>query len=338
MSGTNLGINFLGGKLDMLLDIHGDIWTDVTIKRSMGLKDIIRDYHLDRFKKGNMVGGIFVIWADPPHDQNPRERLIESIRAMSQELFDSRDIVKLMYSSKDFYQAIEQDKLAVLLGLEGLSSIGDDIEALYTLYQLGFRHASLTWNEENPLATGAGGDINRGLTTAGKEAVKVIEQLGIILDVSHANDKTFWDIYNNSTKPFIASHSNARSLCDVRRNLTADQIKAIGERNGLIGINAYNEFVHMEPKERTADFLINHLEHIINLIGIDKVALGFDFFEYLEEESTSFTGDSYEGLIGLEDISKSNNLISKLTQRGFTKEDIDKISYKNFLSLMDKVL
>ena len=330
---------FMLGGLFMILDIHGDIWTDVTIKRELGKNNIIRDYHLERFKKGGMVGGIFVIWADPPHDQRPKERLVDSIRAMSKEIWESREILRVMYDSKDFYKAVEEKKLVVLLGLEGLSSIGNDVDALYVLYQLGFRHVSLTWNEQNDLATGVKGDINRGLTLNGKEAVKIINDLGIILDVSHANEKTFWDIYETSDKPFIASHSNSRTLCDVPRNLTDNQIRAIGEKNGLIGINAFNEFIHVEPEKRTVDYLINHIEHIVNLIGINKVALGFDFFEYLENDTTdSFTNDSYKGTTGLEDISKGYQLITKLGERGFAKEDIEKISYKNFISLMDRVL
>lgn len=323
----------------MLFDIHGDIWTDVTVKRQKGLKNVIRDYHLERFKKGNMAGGIFVIWIDPPHDERPKERLHESIKAMSSEIWENQDILKVIYNKDDFYQAIKENKLAVLLGLEGLSGIGEDVEWIYTLYQLGFRHATLTWNEQNPLATGARGDVNRGLTTLGKDAIRIMESLGMILDVSHANDKTFWDVYNATTKPFIASHSNSRALCNVPRNLTDDQIKAIGEKDGLIGINAFNEFIHQDRDKRTVDYLINHIEHIANLIGIDHVALGFDFFEYIENDtSDTFTDDPYVGTVGIEDISKGNNLVSKLGERGFSKEDIEKIGYKNFLNLMDRVL
>ncbi len=323
----------------MLFDIHGDIGTDVTVKRQKGLKNVIRDYHLERFKKGNMAGGIFVIWIDPPHDERPKERLHESIKAMSTEIWENQDILKVIYNKDDFYQAVKGNKFAVLLGLEGLSGIGEDVEWIYTLYQLGFRHATLTWNEQNALATGARGDVNRGLTTLGKDAIKIMESLGMILDVSHANDKTFWDVYNATTKPFIASHSNSRALCDVPRNLTDDQIKAIGEKDGLIGINAFNEFIHQDRDKRTVDYLINHIEHIVNLIGIDHVALGFDFFEYIENDtSDTFTDDPYVGTLGIEDISKGNNLVAKLGERGFSKEDIEKIGYKNFLNLMDRVL
>jgi len=173
---------------------------------------------------------------------------------------------------------------------------------------------------------------------AGKEAVKIIENLGMILDVSHLNDKSFWDVYKTSQKPFIASHSNVRTLCNNPRNLTDDQIKAIGEKGGLIGINAFSEFIHEDSSKRNLNYLIKHMEHIINLIGIDKVSVGFDFFEYLNEDAKSFTNEKYVGLAGLEDISKSYNLILKLKNLGYSKEDIDKISYKNFIGYMDKVL
>ncbi|NLX60896.1 MAG: membrane dipeptidase [Tissierellia bacterium] len=322
----------------MLIDIHGDIWTDVTVKRSLGERHIIKKYHLDRFKRGNMVGGTFVVWIDPPHDDRPKERFEESIKYMAAEIWENQDILRVIYNTEDFYKAVDKGKLAVLLGLEGISHLGEDVEGIYTLYQLGFRQMSLTWNEENAFATGARGDINRGLTELGKEAVKIIEDLGIILDVSHANDKSFWDICRIATKPIIASHSNARALCNVPRNLTDDQIKAIGESRGLIGINAFNEFIHVDRNKRNLDYLIKHIEHIVDLIGIDHVAFGFDFFEYLEEDtSNTFIEDPYRGTPGIEDISKVPNLINKLRERGFSQEDIEKISYKNFLNLMDRI-
>lgn len=323
----------------MIFDIHGDIWTDVTIKRGLGRKNIIRNEHLHRFKEGSLYGGIFVIWADPPYDKNPKARLIESIKAMSCELWESRDILKVIYSSDDFYDALNENKIAVMLGLEGLSSIEDEIESLYTLYQLGFRHASLTWNEENGLATGVKGDENRGLTKKGKRVIKIINELGMILDVSHVNEKTFWDIINETEYPFIASHSNAKALCDVPRNLSDIQIRAIGEKKGLVGLNAFNEFISIESSNKTIDYYINHIEHMVNLIGIDYVALGFDFFDYLESETTdSFTNGGFNSTLGLENITKGKYLINKLSERGFSEDEINKISYKNFLNFMDKVL
>lgn len=322
----------------MLIDIHGDIWTDVTVKRSLGEKDVIKKYHLDRFKKGGMVGGTFIVWIDPPHDDKPKERFEESVKYMSEEIWQNQDILKVIHNSREFYDAVNEGKLAVLLGLEGMSPLGEDVEGLYTIYQLGFRQINVTWNEQNAFGTGVRGDANRGLTELGKKAVRIIQDLGMILDVSHANDKTFWDIYDVATKPIIASHSNSRALCNVPRNITDEQIKAIGESNGLVGINAFNEFIHVDRDKRNVDYLINHIEHIVDLIGIDHVAFGFDFFEYLEEgTSNTFIEDPYRGTLGIEDISKVPNLLKKLEERGFSKEDIEKISYKNFLNLMDRV-
>lgn len=323
----------------MLIDIHGDIWADVTVKRSLGEKDIIKRYHLNRFKKGSMAGGVFIQWIDSLNDKNPKGSFLKSLKHMSQEIWENQDILSVIYNSRDFYNAVDNGKLAIILGIEGLSPLQNEVEGIYALYQMGFRQISLTWNEENKFATGVKGDVNRGLTELGKKAVKIMEDLGIILDVSHANDKTFWDIYKVANKPIIASHSNARSLCPVPRNLTDEQIKAIGESDGLVGVNAFNEFVHIDKDKRNVDYFIKHIEHIIELIGIDHVAFGFDFFEYLKEEtSETFIEDSYKGTKGIENISKAPYLVERLRKRGFSKEDIAKISYKNYLNLMDRVL
>lgn len=322
----------------MIFDIHGDIWTDVTIKSLEGQRNIIRNHHLDRFKKGDMNGGIFVVWTDPPHDTRPSERLKETILAVSKEIHDSKDFLKIMLTTDDFHQAIKENKLAVMLGLEGIRSIGENIDMLYALYQFGFRHVSLTWNEENALATGTEGNPSRGLTEKGAEAVRIINDLGMILDVSHTNDQTFYDIMSITDGPIIASHSNARALCDVPRNLTDDQIKMIGNRNGLVGINAFHQFVDINPEHRTVDRLIDHLEHIVNLIGIEKVALGFDFFEYLPSDTTGSFASDAKVTKGLEDFSKTANLVNKLKKRGFSDADLQKIAHQNFLDLASRVI
>lgn len=323
----------------MLIDIHGDIFTDVVIKRLEGKTNIIRDYHLDRFKKGEMTGGIFIVWADPPYDKKPRQRLLETVRCMASELFEARNIVKVVYKSGDFEKAKSQNKLGVILGLEGLSGIEGNINEMDFLYQLGFRHAGLTWNEENELATGVLGNPDRGLSKAGFKAVKRINDLGMILDVSHANDKSFWDIAKTTNMPIIASHSNARALCPHKRNLTDEMIKEIAKLDGLIGMNAFRDFVDENKNQQTLERLIDHLEHIAGIAGVDKVALGFDFFDYLSGDTTdSFTSTETFAIKGLEDISHSRNLIKVLKARGFSQEDIDKITHKNFLSIVERIL
>lgn len=323
----------------MIFDGHGDIWTDVTLKRSKDKKDIIRNMHLDRFRKGNMIGGIFVIWVDPPYDKNPQARTLEIIEHMSTEIMENQDIIKIVKNTKDFDQALSQEKLAVIIGMEGLSGIGDRINLINALYLFGVRHMSLTWNEENLLATGARGNPDRGLTQKGIEAVKLMEKLGVIIDLSHANDKTFWDIYENTEGIIIASHSNARALCNVARNLSDEQIKAIAEREGLVGLNSFNEFIHLDRDKQDIHHLVNHLDHMVEVAGIDHVGFGFDFFHYLKTDTIdSFVEDVNIGTKGFETIEKIPDLINILETRGYTKEDIEKISYKNYYRIIREVL
>lgn len=198
---------------------------------------------------------------------------------------------------------------------------------------------SLTWNEENLLATGVKGNPDRGLTEKGLDAVKLMEKLGIIIDVAHANDKTFWDIYENTTVPIINSHSNARALCNVPRNISDNQMKAIAKRGGLIGLNSFNEFIHLDREKQDIKHLVNHLDHMVEIAGIDHVGFGFDFFHYLKTNTIdSFVDDVNIGTKGFETVAQVPNLIDILYNRGYTKENIEKISYKNYYRIMKKIL
>lgn len=323
----------------MIFDCHGDIWTDVTVKRMKGQKDVIKNMHLDRFKEGNMIGGIFVIWVDPPHDKSPQARTLEIIEHMSTEIMDNLDILKIVKNVKDFDQAIEEGKLAIVMGMEGLSGIGTRVNLINALYLLGVRHMSLTWNEENTLATGVKGNPNRGLTEKGIEAVKLMEKLGIIIDTAHSNDKTFWDIYENTTGPIINSHSNARALCNVPRNITDDQIRAIAERGGLVGLNSFNEFVHVDRDKQDVHHLLEHLDHMVDVAGIDHVGFGFDFFHYLKGDTIdSFVEDTNIGTKGLQTVAQVPAFIDMIKSRGYTDEDIEKLSYKNFRRIIGEVM
>jgi len=323
----------------MIFDCHGDIWTDVTVQKSKGMENVIRNRHLDRLKKGNIIGGIFVLWIDPPHDKTPGKRLIEMIGATATEIMGNQDILRIILEKEDFNKALEEEKLAVVIGAEGLSGIGDNIDLINALYMFGLRHASLTWNEENLLATGARGNPERGLTVLGEKAVNLMEELGMIIDVSHSNDKTFWDIYDKTTKPFIASHSNCRALCDVKRNLSDEQLKAISDRGGLVGLNSFNEFVHLDKEKQDLKHLVNHLDHMVEIMGVDHVCFGFDFFDFLENDTTDdFVEGDTIGTLGFENAYETQNLIDEMMKRGYSKEDIEKISYKNFHRIIKELI
>ncbi len=322
----------------MIFDAHGDIWTDVTVKRQDGMEDVFKSYHLERYKKGGVNGGIFVIWLDPPNDKNPQKRAFEIIENMSVEITSNQDIFKVIRKYSDIKEAIDTNRFAVVIGSEGLSYIDENIDLLNVLYMLGLRHATLTWNEQNKLATGVKGDPNRGLTKYGVEAVKRLEQLGMIVDVSHANEKSFWDICEVATRPFIASHSNCRALCDSPRNLTDVQLKEIGKKGGVVGLNAFSDFVSDKKDERDIEHLANHLDHMIEVMGIDHVGFGFDFDDYLAGETMKFFAeDESASTIGFENIIKVPKLIEIMENRGYSKEDIEKIKYKNFLRIIQEI-
>ncbi len=323
----------------MIFDAHGDIWTDVTQKRMNGERNIIKKFHLDKYKEGKVDAGIFVIWIDPPFDKNPKSRLLEILRNMSVEINDNRDIIKIVKSFKDFKIAKEENKFGAMIGLEGLSYIEEDDGTIDALYNFGARHASLTWNEENKLATGVKGNQDRGLTDLGKVIIKRMEKLGMLVDVSHANQKSFWDIASLATNPIIASHSNCKKLCDHPRNLTDEQIKEIKNLGGIIGINAFPDFIHKDKEKRNIENLASHIDYIVGLAGIEHVGFGFDFCDFLTGDTmASFAEDSEETVKGLENVSKVPKLISILSQKGYSEKDIEKIKSGNFMRIIKEIV
>ena len=168
---------------------------------------------------------------------------------------------------------ISDDKLNVLLSVEGGSALEGKIDNLYRLYERGVRAITLTWNGDNCIGGGIDGN-NKGLTAFGKEVVREMNRLGMIVDVSHLSERGFWEVAELCNQ-FIASHSNCRALCNHRRNLTDEQIKCIAKRNGFIGLNFYSDFLN--EKNATVNDIIRHAEHIASLGGEHVLGFGSDF-------------------------------------------------------------
>lgn len=320
-----------------IFDAHADIWNDVVNKRCSGEKNIIQRYHLNKFKEGGVFSGIFVIWVDTPFD-NPKRRFWQTVNAMTDELEENQKNLRIVKSSVDFNIAEENGQFPIVLGIEGFDGFDGDLSILDSMYEKGFRHASLTWNVENAFGTGVKGNPNRGLSNLGVQAVQFMEKYGMLIDVSHANEKTFWDIEKNTTQPFVASHSNCKALCEVPRNLTDDQIRAIAERGGVIGTVAYHEFISNKPTKQTLETFVNHIEHIINLVGIDHVGLGFDFVDYLNDDAMcSFASESIFTK-DIENASHSSRVPEMLIKRGFKQTDIEKVCRGNFLRVIKMII
>jgi membrane dipeptidase len=227
----------------------------------------------------------------------------------------------------DFEKIKDSEKVGAILHFEGLSGMDEDLKLLRLGYHLGLRTMGLTWSNVNKFATGVRvttkSQRRTGLTDMGRGLVKEAQDLGITIDVSHLNDQSFWDLYEITEKPIIATHSNARSICDHPRNLTDDQIKAIYEKHGTIGINFCMKFLDPEhPSEEYTnlglDIIKKHIDHIVNLSDINTVALGSDY-----------DGTSVPNCV--RDCTKLHNLWNYLLENGYSEQDINKISHANLL-------
>lgn len=314
----------------MIFDSHSDIWSDVFVKSLQGEKDVFRKYHYEKLQKGKIEGAIFVIWIDPPYDKTPEVRFQQILEAVRQELPYCRDILRIVHNYEEMQKAREEGIFYVFPGCEGLSGIGADLGQIELLYDAGVRHASLTWNEQNLLASGIGGDSESGLTELGVKALHKIQELGMLFDVSHLNDKSFWDVMRHARGPVVATHSNSRRLCPAPRNLTDEMIKELIGTGGMIGVNAYPTFLTEREEDATVAMLARHIEHMADIAGIDNIGFGFDFCGFLEGFNPT--------LPGLQDASETENILAAMQEVGFTKGDIQKVSYLNWHRMIQKIL
>lgn len=242
------------------------------------------------------------------------------------------DDVAMVLRFEDIKKNYENHKISLLLTLEDGGVVFNDLSMLRNYYRLGVRMIALTWNFFNGIGypNVKGDDIyhiekEKGLTKFGLAYIKEMERLGIIIDVSHLGDKGFWDVYHNTTKPFVASHSNAREICGVARNLDDAMIKALASRGGVIGINYCAAFLKDGAEVSKIEDMIKHIKHLRKVGGIDCIALGSDF-------------DGIHGELELRDASYLPKLEKALYDEGFKKEEVAKIFYQNALRVYEEVL
>ncbi|MBF4695410.1 dipeptidase [Fusibacter ferrireducens] len=324
----------------MIFDGHSDLLIALSKQRQQGQKNVFKSFYYDQYRASSVYGGIFVLWADPPNDIHPKERIDHLLNVALNEIEDAQGLIRLITKFSDLDMK-DTNHFQVLLGMEGLSHLKNDISLLDGYYDQGVRHASLTWNDVNEFATSVLGDPTRGLTPSGIEAVERMEQLGMIVDVSHLNEKSFWDVANHTHKPFIASHSNARSVCDHKRNLTDDQLKAVSASGGLVGLNCYGDFVSASKSLQTLEGMGIQINHLLKTIGPDHIALGFDFCDYLEADTLGSFSDTplaQPGINGLNNISEVKNLTAYLYAMGLSENVILKITHRNYERFLREVL
>lgn len=327
-----------------VFDLHSDILTDIAIRREAGERNVFDRIHYPNLKHNNVQAIICVVWVEPKYKHNRWERFKEIVAYAMDDIAESKHI-HLCKSSND--RKSSSNIINVFLGIEGMSFISEAVNPLTeqntktyfdTLHDIGFRTGILAWNEVNDFASGANNGNTKakvGLTKAGQAIVSEMMNRNWLIDVSHLDEQTFWDIYELDAYPIFASHSNAFTLCPNERNLTDKQLKAIAERNGIIGMNAYAEFIAKD--DANLDRYIEHIEYVTHLVGMEHVALGFDFMDYLSEHDmgTNFT-EVTKDFNSVNDIPR---LLERLKMKGWTDKEISLITYENasrFIKNMDK--
>lgn len=319
-------------------DGHADVLTDLTNRRLAGEREIFRTRHLEKLQRGGVGALISVVWIDPPYDKDPSARMLQVLRSGFADLSPLDQIAFPVRSHRELREAVDGDKLAIILGMEGLSGLEDDPDGIYLLHALGVRHASLTWNEGNAFGTGVRAtQSEKGLTPSGRQVVRNLEKLGMLVDVSHADEKTFWDVLETASGPVMASHSNAWQLCPHPRNLKDEQIQAIAATGGTIGFNAWPEFV--DSQTPSIDRLLDHVDYLAELVGTDHLAFGFDFVDFLEDDSlSSFKSGTESGTPGLKSAEDLPGFLQAMKARGYQDADAEKICYGNLERLFQKVV
>ncbi len=353
----------------IVVDTHNDI-PSTAIEKGVSFDENLQTKthsDLQRMAAGGVDAQFFSIWCDG-NKQNPyawANREIDTVLAWTNR---NPDKMIQAFTAADIKNAVAQKKLAVLFGVEGGHMIENDLNKLDALYNRGVRYMTITWNNSTPWATSALDETTRadslkhkGLTDFGKQVIKQMNELGMLVDLSHVGEQTFWDAINVTTKPVLVSHSCVYNLCPHRRNLKDDQIKAVGKNGGVIHLNFYSGFIDSSFDRRTDLFnnnhkaerdsllkqnpepyfadvflftkyaeevkslrpplslLIDHLDYIVKLIGVDHVGLGSDF-------------DGVNSLPQqLDDVTTMPLITKELLARGYSKKDIRKILGENFL-------
>ncbi|WP_417684940.1 dipeptidase [Roseibium sp.] len=308
--------------------------------------------HIDlpRAIEGGLAGGLFAMFVPSDLDQdftkpfNPNDpknyapigqsEALGFTMKMAAEAYRleraSGGKMKICRNAGEIEDCIETGTLAVSLHIEGAEAIDTDFEALEVLHGAGLRSLGPVWSRKNAFAEGvpmhfpASPDIGDGLSDAGVALVRACNDLGIVIDLSHLNEKGFWDVARTSSHPLVASHSNAHAICPNARNLTDRQLDAIRESGGLVGLNFHVAFLREDgrhTRDTPLDTLIRHLDHLVEKLGEDGVALGSDFDGCMTPKAVA-------------DASCLPALVEAMTAAGFGTELVSNITHRNWLRLM----
>ena len=277
-------------------------------------------------QKGGVDVQFFSVWVSPSFsDTLYYDQSKVMINLLNSEISLNQSTLGLARNPEESVALNNRGKIAAVIGVEGGHSIENSLNNLENLYNQGMRYLTITWNNSTSWAVSAQDSRSAtvGLSDFGRSVIRTMDSLGVIIDVSHTGIKTIQDILQVTTNPIIATHSGARKLRNHYRNLNDSQIIDIANTGGVIGVVFYPPF--LTTGTANIDTVIKHIDYIKNLVGIDYVAVGSDF-------------DGIEVTpVGLEDVSKFPALTSKLLERGYTQQDVEKILGGNFMRVFEKV-
>lgn len=312
----------------IVVDGHCDTLGDVLEgKRTLAQHSTQGHVDLPRLRAGGVTAQIFACFV-PIHQyhRGATRYALHMVDVLHQALDTYPDQLLLAAGAADIRRAQAEGKVAAILGLEGAEPLSDSLALLRSFYRLGVRVLGLTWNFRNEVADGVMQGANAlGLSPFGLQVVEECNRLGVLIDVSHLAPAGLEDVLRVSRQPVIASHSNARALCDHPRNLTDAQIEAIAARGGLVGVTFVDSFLHKPAAEATIEHVLDHVDHLLRVAGPQQVMVGSDF-------------DGADMPQGLEDATHYPALAAGMAARGHSEAVIRGVLGLNFLRVFEQVV
>lgn len=362
----------------IIVDMHADT-TQRLVDENIDLQQRLSDGHLDgvRAKEGGLDAQFFSIWVEPQLFGGGGERAMKradiQIEAVRELAAKHPETWELATKAEDIRRAADSGKIAALMGLEGGYAIDDKLENVERYYQMGVRYMSPAWSVSTSWAGSSGDEIGKtlGLNDFGKQVIREMNRLGMMVDVSHLSDKAFWDIVNTSSKPVIATHSGCRAITNVPRNLTDDMIKALAKTGGVVNVIFYPEHVepgYSEKKKKVDDEIaalvqraseaepgdvahkkiardrVRTQEYLKRLppVSVSRIADHIDHIVKLVGIDHVGIGSDFDGVqvvpTDLSSVADLPNLTRELLKRGYSEADIDKILGGNMLRVMEEVI
>jgi len=328
----------------ILIDGHNDVPGGIVKDHDIGKPHAKGYTTIDDLRKGGVTAQFFSAYVSPAYmpEHQGAHRALEMIDSIRHDIVERypKDFL-LATSPADIVRAKHEHRIAALIGIEGGYAIEDSPRLLRTFYALGTRYMTLTHSKNHGWAGSSGETDNKGLTGNGRAIIAEMNRLGMMVDLSHVSDQTFWDAVNTSKAPVFASHSSSRAVTNIARNMTDEMLQAVAKKGGVVMVNFVCEFVsqksadtsswiHPELKrehceQASLDDVVAHIDHIKQVAGIDAIGIGSDF-----DGSDCFPK-------GLENPGKFPNLTRRLLERGYTHEEIRKIYGGNFLRFFHAV-